>query len=186
MKPLPLTQWDTSNRHIADDMGGQPLNVHALFAHHPTLLNAWWPLRQYLVNATTLPGRLAEILILRIAVRTETWYEWASHVDRGLAVGLNLAEIKNVRAIPDGESWSANEKTLIQAADQLFERQAIEPELLQELGQHFESQQILDIIAIHGMYMTLACVLRTWDTTVDAHVLERLPPEITRASFVDD
>ena len=44
MNPLPVAQWDKRLQNVVDDMGGQPLNIHALMANHPRLLAAWWDL----------------------------------------------------------------------------------------------------------------------------------------------
>jgi hypothetical protein len=33
------------------------------------------------------------------------------------------------------------------------------------------------------MYVTIACILGTWPIEIEAHILERLPAEITEASF---
>ena len=47
LNPLPIQEWDSGLRHIIDDMDGRPINVHALMAHHPELLEACsscaWP-----------------------------------------------------------------------------------------------------------------------------------------------
>ena len=42
----------------------------------------------------------------------------------------------------------------------------------------------MDVIAIHGMYVTLACMINTWGLELDAHVRERLPESMTRENFM--
>ena len=109
MEPVPVLEWDTSLKHVIDDMGGRPLNVHALMANHPPLLNAWWDLRNYSVNGGDLDQRQCELAILRIAVHVGSWYEWASHVDRGLACGLSLAEIERVKIGANADGWTSQD-----------------------------------------------------------------------------
>ena len=95
MKPLPISAWDSSLQRVVDDMHGRPLNIHALMANHPRLLNAWWDLRMYLVNGGDLTQRHCELAILCIAVHIKSWYEWASHVVRGIDSGLTLGCLIN-------------------------------------------------------------------------------------------
>jgi len=183
MKPVPLQDWDASLRHVIDDMNGQPLNIHSLMANHPRMLNAWWDLRNYSVNGGDLDQRHCEIAILRVAVHMGSWYEWASHVDRGLACGLTLAEIERVRAGPNAGGWDAQEAALLAAIDNLVENQAIEESTLRELGEHFTQQQVLDIILLYGMYNTIACMINTCGLALDSHIAERLPESVTESSF---
>ena len=72
MTPLAIDQWDNSLQHVVDDMQGDPLNIHRLMANHPQLLKAWWPLRMYTVKGGDLDRRDCELVILRVAVLTET------------------------------------------------------------------------------------------------------------------
>ena len=183
MEPLQPQVWDASLQHVIDDMNGRPLNIHSLMANHPRLLNAWWDLRNYSVNGGDLEQRHCEIAILRVAVHMNSWYEWASHVDRGLACGLTLAEIESVKAGPEAGGWDAKDVALLLAMDDLAENQAIGEDTLQELGEHFTQQQILDMIVLHGMYNTIACMIRTWGLGLDPHIAERLPESVTESAF---
>jgi alkylhydroperoxidase family enzyme len=183
MKPVPLQDWDASLQHVIDDMDGRPLNIHSLMANHPRLLDAWWDLRKYSVNGGDLEQRHCEIAILRVAARMDSWYEWASHVERGLACGLSLEEIERVKAGPAAVGWDAREAALLIAIDNLVEKQSIMESTLQELGDYFTQQQVLDMILLYGMYNTIACMINTWGLELDAHVTERLPRPVTESSF---
>ena len=98
MKPVPLQDWDHSLQHVIDDMNGIAINIHALMANHPALLNAWWDLRNYLVHGGDLDQRQCELVILRVAVHMRSWYEWGSHVVRGIDSGLSTEEIARVQS----------------------------------------------------------------------------------------
>ena len=82
--------WDPSLNHILRQMNGEPLNIHKLLAKHPKLLKAWWDFRNYSVNGGDLGRRKGELVILRVASYLNSWYEWASHVERSLQCGLAL------------------------------------------------------------------------------------------------
>lgn len=181
MRPVAIDNWEKSLQHIVADMAGRPLNIHALLANHPPLLNAWWQLRNYLVAGGDLEQRQCELVILRIAARMNSWYEWASHVVRGLDGGLSLDEIVNVSR--DDAPWLEGDAALLDAVDDILRQNMIAPATLERLGAHFSDRQILDIMHLHGMYATIACMIRTWGLELDDHVQQRLPETITHDAF---
>lgn len=183
MQPLPLQEWDESLNGVIDDMNGRPLNVHGLMANHPQLLNAWWNYRNYSVKGGDLSQRDRELVILRVAFHTGAWYEWASHVDRGQQVGLSLDEINRVAVGPGAAHWTARETALLTAVDELVGQRAISAKTQKELAAHFSGNQVMDIIAIHGMYITLGCMINTWGLELDERVEQRLPEGVSRAAF---
>ena len=183
MQPLPPEEWDESLRTVIDDMDGQPLNVHGLMANHPQLLNAWWNYRNYSVNGGDLSQRDRELVILRVAFNTGAWYEWASHVDRGQQVGLSIEDINRVAQGPGAPGWPQKESTLLSAVDELSNKRGIDSATRKTLSGHFSANQIMDVIAIHGMYMTLGCMINTWGLELDDRVKQRLPDGVSRAAF---
>ena len=183
MKPLPLKEWDASLSHVVDDMNGRPLNVHSLMANHPELLNAWWAFRNYSVRGGALVQRDCELVILRIAVHMRSWYEWASHVDRGLASGLSIEEIERVIDGPDASEWNDRDALLLGSVDELVTERGICPNTQARLAEHFSANQVMDIIAIHGMYISLACMINTWGLALDEPIQNRLPAGVSRDDF---
>ena len=183
MRPLPLSEWDESLGHVINDMSGQPLNVHALMANNPGLLNAWWDFRNYSVRGGQLEQRDCELVILRVASHMRSWYEWASHVDRGLAAGLKQQEIDRVRQGPSATQWSERDAMLLACVDDLFTGRAVSPTTYKILNEYLTAEQIMDVIAIFGMYVTLGCMINTWNIELDAEVQSRLPDDVSEETF---
>lgn len=183
MKPLPPGDWDPSLQHILDAMNGQPIQIHCLLANHPTLFKAWWSYRMHSVHGGDLLQRDCELVILRVAVHMRAWYEWAAHVDRGLAADLSLEEILRVAKGPSVEDWSKHDRLLLTAVDELIISKQISPQTRSALSEFFSDNQVLDIISLQGMYVTIACIIGTWPIEIEAHIAERLPKEVTEASF---
>ena len=183
MKPLPPDQWDPSLAHIIEAMNGQPIEIHCLLANHPVLLNAWWNYRMHSVTGGDLEQRDCELVILRVAVHMQAWYEWAAHVDRGLASGLLLEEIYRVAEGPFADAWSDKDATLLGAVDQLLDQHRIGEETRAVLAGFFTENQIMDIISLQGLYVTIACMIGTWPIEIEPQVIDRLPAEVTEESF---
>jgi len=183
MKPLPPDEWDPSLQHIIDDMNGQPINIHCLLANHPQLLKAWWSYRMYSVRGGDLQQRECELVILRVAVHVKAWYEWAAHVDRGLAAGLSLEEIYRVATGPAAAGWNQQDSTLLNAVDQLFLNRGIHVATRKGLDAFFSEKQIMDIVSLQGLYVTIASFIGTWGIELEDRIAQRLPDEVTEESF---
>lgn len=183
VSPLPLSDWDASLSCVIEDMKGAPINVHGLMANHPDLLKAWWNFRNYSVLGGELGKRKGELVILRVAVHMKAWYEWGSHVERAMACGLTREEIERVKKGANAPGWDASEALLLEAVDELIATYGLSAETHARLREHYSVKQLMDIMAIHGMYVILGCMINTWGLELDARVQEKLPSDVTKESF---
>lgn len=170
VSPLAVTNWDSSLASVVDDMGGRPLNVHKLMAHNPALLAAWWNLRKHAVRGGRLEQRHRELIILRVAVHLKCWYEWASHVERGLEAGLTIEEIERVRRMKFDSAWSHADALVLQATDDCFREHRIRDETRRGMQRFFDLPQLMDLLAIIGVYSTLGTMINTWRIDLDEFV----------------
>ena len=182
-KLIETENWDSSLNFIIEEMNGSPLNVHKLLAKHPKLLKAWWNFRNYSVEGGDLGRRQGELVILRVASYLKVWYEWSSHADRSLKVGISLEEIHKVNKTLDPNDWSDKEFSLLNSVDQLIENKRLSKHQYKKLSNHFSDQQIMDVVAIHGMYLILACMINIWELDLEPEIAERLPKSINQDSF---
>jgi alkylhydroperoxidase family enzyme len=124
------------------------------------------------VQAGVLDEQQREIVILRTGHHWRSAYEWAHHVWRGRRVGLSGARIERARAAP--ESWTGNDadEILLRAVDRLLTNGTLDRQALAELRGVLSDVAITDLMATIGFYTTLAFLLRSFETPVDAFVLE--------------
>jgi 4-carboxymuconolactone decarboxylase len=181
--PLPVSDWEESLAEVVADMNGNPINVHKLMAHHPALLKAWWNFRNYSVKGGELGKRKGELVILRVACHMKAWYEWGSHVERSLGCGLSMAEIERVKKGGNATGWPVDESLLINSVDELIANHALSKETTSSLHTYFSIQQIMDIIAIHGMYVILGCMVNTFGLELDQEIEAKLPNSVTKHQF---
>ena len=69
--------------------------------------------------------------------------------------------------------------------DQLIENKCLSKSQYKQLSNFFSEQQIMDLIAIHGMYLILGCMINIWGLPLDDDIQERLPSSINKSSFLD-
>ena len=90
--PLPADQWDDAVDHALSGMlpaerrnPVTPGNLLATLVRHPELTQAFLRFNVHLLFSSTLPPRLRELAILRVAHRRGCDYEWRHHVAHGPA-----------------------------------------------------------------------------------------------------
>lgn len=167
--PLTDAQWPVSAMHLRDGFAGK-LNVYRVMAHNPALLNAWETLRNHVVLNSALTAPQREVIILRVGHRWASHYEWAQHVVRGRQAGLSDAQINNARLPP--AQWQAEliDRLLMQAVDALLDAGELEPATLSALEAQLGRAATMDVMATVGMYTTLAFLVKSYRTPVEADI----------------
>ncbi|MER5183381.1 carboxymuconolactone decarboxylase family protein [Streptomyces sp. NPDC002896] len=142
-------------------------NILGTLAHHPALTHAFHTFNGHVLFASTLTIRQRELLVLRVAAVREATYEWAQHVVLARDAGIADEEIERVAKGPDAPGWTALERALLRAVDELLADAKMGDATWQELAGTFDEQQLLDLIFTVGAYDVLAMVLRSFETELD-------------------
>ncbi|MEU2013919.1 carboxymuconolactone decarboxylase family protein [Nocardia sp. NPDC019302] len=190
LPPLPIHLWDEqaremlrgrltmADRYLSGAPDAPPLpNVLGVLGHHPELAAAWLTYNSMLLERCTLDPRCRELVILRVAWRSRSRYEWEQHVRIGLRSGLSPTQIAAVRQDPGAELWTRPERLLLTAADQLLDRHRIDGDTWSELGRHFDTRQLMELMFVTGSYLCLAMVFNSADLRSDPDA-EPLPAEL--------
>jgi len=173
LAPLPFEQWDDQARSVLlrylrrpevylsgrPDAAPMP-NVLGLLAHHVRLGEAWLAFGNVLAGeAATLEPRHRELVILRVAWRTSSRYEWSQHTRIGVHAGLTTEQL---HAIPDGaeaDVWTPVERALLMATDEVIDGLRIEDDTWLLLAAHLGAAQLLELSFVIGGYLCLASVV---------------------------
>jgi len=167
---LPITDEDWP-LEIADMRVGfaGALNVYRTMAHNPALLKAWAPLRQHIVEDSSLGAVRSELVILRAAHRMGSPYEWAHHVSRARKLGVSDARIQAMCGLPDGEDG-----LIARAVDALFDDKRLPHDVESLLAATIGKEAVFDLMATVGFYLTLGFILMTFDTPLDEGVASEI------------
>src|SRR6478735_351390 len=74
----------------------QGLGALGLLAHHVELATAYNTFNGHILFATTLTARQRELVVLRVAARRESEYEWAQHAVLAGDAGISVEEVSLV------------------------------------------------------------------------------------------
>lgn len=173
LAPLPADQWDEAvqqslagmlpaERRNPRDAG----NALSTLANHPALAKAFLRFNIHLLFGSTLPPRIRELAILRVAHRRDCDYEWAHHVSLAKKAGITDDEIAAVRRDPD--AWADNfERAVLTGVDELEEKSQLSDETWAALSARLDDRQRMDYIFTVGCYGLLAMAFKTFGVEVE-------------------
>ena len=117
--PLAAADWDATAKELMGRFEGEPLNIFKTLANHSELAKRWMVFANHVLGKSTLPIRERELVILRIGYLCRSGYEWGQHVLIARRAKISDDEIRRIKAGPDAEGWSAPDRLLMQATDEL-------------------------------------------------------------------
>jgi AhpD family alkylhydroperoxidase len=152
-------------------------NAFGVLARYPALATAFLSFNGHLQYRSTLPGRYRELVILRVAVLRKCAYEWAQHVLLAADAGLAEAEIGRVTAGPDAPQWTALERALLRAADELVGVATISDATWAVLADSLSEHQLMDLVFTVGAYEMVAMTFHAFGVEPDSDMAPYLPTD---------
>jgi len=154
---------------------GRPKGLNALgtFARHPRLALAFHTFNGHVLFATSLSERQRELVVLRVASLRGSEYEWRQHAVLAGDVGIEAAELIRVAEGPGAPGWSALERALLGAVDELVRDAMVSDATWDELSGTLDTHQLMDLVFTVGAYDLLAMAFRSFGVALDADLTER-------------
>jgi len=186
LAPVPSDQWGDDakaallaafpaavvTRFTATGPDAAPVpNVLATLMHHPTLAGPFLAYNQVLLQSPALDARHRELMILRVAWRARSRYEWVQHARLAAQLGVTDDEIA---AIADGPplEWTPLERALLDATDELVDRYRVADDTWKRLADHLDDAQLVELVFVVGTYVGLAMAFNSFGLQVDAELQE--------------
>jgi 4-carboxymuconolactone decarboxylase len=187
LAPIPPEAWGEDARNalanaysdavaarlLSTEPGSTPMpNALSTLMHHPALAGPFLTYNNVLLQKPALDPRARELVILRVARRTRSRYEWLQHVRLAPRVGITDDEIA---AIADGDGanpWTAFEADLLAATDQLIDEYRVADDTWGRLAEQLDERQLVELVFVVGTYTALAMVFKSLDVQLDADLQE--------------
>jgi 4-carboxymuconolactone decarboxylase len=168
LAPLEPSEWNDEQRELLT-RGNPPrvLNVFATLARHQDLYRRWMPFANHVLFKSSLPPREREMAILRIGWLCRSGYEFHQHTRIGKASGLSDAEIERLKSEPGAAGWSEAESALLQAVDDLHGDQFISDATWQRLSEHYDTNQVIDLVFAVGQYTLVSMALKSFGVQIE-------------------
>ncbi len=140
------------------------MNLFRVLLKHPEVAKALNNTIMTLVSgAKVLDARLRELIIMRVSWLARCDYEWTQHWQAALFFGLSESELIAVRDWQRAECFTAQERALFAATDDVLSCGTITAENWQQLADYFSADiALIEIVTCIGnwhMFAQLLCAL---------------------------
>jgi 4-carboxymuconolactone decarboxylase len=169
--PLPEDQWDDAVDHAlsgllpAERRNPEAAgNLLATLVRHPKLTRAFLRFNNHLLFSSTLPARLRELAVLRVAHLHGSEYEWCHHVRMGREAGLTDDVIDGIQR---GEASEELDQAILRAVDELQDKSVISDATWATLSERLDERQRMDLVFTIGCYGALAMAINTFGVEPD-------------------
>ena len=107
-------------------------------------------------------------MVLRVAWRTRSRYEWAQHVRLAPRVGITPDEIDAIAGGRGARAWTPLEADLLAATDQLIDHYRIDDDTWARLAEQLDERQLVELVFVVGTYTGLAMAFNSFGLQLDA------------------
>jgi AhpD family alkylhydroperoxidase len=175
--PLPAEEWDDAVDHALS--GLMPAerrnpeatgNLVATLVRHPKLARGFLRFNFHLLYGSSLPARLRELAVLRVAHLSRCEYEWLHHVDMGRTAGLSDDVIAGIQR---GEAEDELDRAVLTAVDELHRDSIVSDPTWATLAAHLDEHQLMDLVFTIGCYGSLAMAINTFGVQPDHEMTEK-------------
>jgi 4-carboxymuconolactone decarboxylase len=169
VKALNEGEWDTEAQELLQPFvkQGRVFNIFRTLANHPALAKRWMVFANHILGKSTLSVRDRELLILRIGWLCQAVYEWGQHVQIARQAGMSDEEIRSARTGPETTGLSELDRLLLQATDELHADAFVSDSTWQSLQQHYNTQQLMDLVFTVGQYNLVCMALNSFGVQPD-------------------
>jgi alkylhydroperoxidase family enzyme len=186
VKLLPVEEAKTRGREAGVSSSMSHLNIYRALLNHPELAGATAAqLSMLLWKANRLDNRLRELIIMRIAWRTGSVYEWTQHWHVAQRIGISGADILSVRDWRNAGTLDAAAKAVLAATDETLDRGRISDETWRVCAQHVGGEaELMEMVVAIGNWRTFSEVLRSLNIPLEDGVAAWPPDGLVPPSAI--
>jgi 4-carboxymuconolactone decarboxylase len=196
LAPVPVDRWDddaraalqagfgkeATDRFLSPGPDAMPVpNALTTLMHHPGLAGPFLAFNRVLLFTPELPPRLRELMVLRVAWRTRSTYEWVQHVRLAQGCGITEDEIDAIARGADadaGATWTPLEADLLAATNELIDRYRIDERTWARLAEHLDERQLVEVVFVVGTYACLAMAFNSFGLELDPELRTLAAPPL--------
>lgn len=172
---LPLTDEEmTEEQHELTKhyrRGGVLPNIFRIALRNTKLFKAYKPFGLYTMALSSVPPRMREIAILRVAYNSKSDYEWGHHVRLGRDDGgLSVDEIMRIKRGPDAPGWGTVEAAVIRMVDQMRMTCDLDDETYTILMDALGENAFVELVNTIGNYAMVSSLLNIFGVPLEAGV----------------
>ncbi len=155
---------------------GQLPNIFRVALRNPKLFKAYKPFGLYIMALSTVPPRLRELAIMRVACLCKCDYEWGQHLRIAREIGITDVEIERIRTGSAAPGWAPLEAATIEMVDQMKYDCDLDDATYAMLVTGIGEDAFVELINTIGNYFMVAAVLNILRVPLEPGVMGIEPP----------
>jgi AhpD family alkylhydroperoxidase len=152
---------------------GKVGHLHRMLLHAPPVATGWIALFDAIRRQSTLPGRLRELVICRIAAINGASYEWDAHAPIALAEGATRAQLDALRDWRGSDAFDATDRAVLAYCDAMTQQVHVPDDIAAAVHDAFPPRQLVELTATIAGYNCVSRVLEALEITG----ADPLPPD---------
>jgi len=147
--------------------------------HHPGLAGPFLAFNRVLLFTPALPPRLRELMVLRVAWRTRSTYEWVQHVRLAQGCGITPDEVDAIaRGADTDATWTPLEADLLAATNELIDGYRVDDATWARLAEQLDERQLVEVVFVVGTYTCLAMAFNSFGLELDPELRTLAAPPL--------
>jgi alkylhydroperoxidase family enzyme len=152
LEELPAEAGDFADR-VRRQRRGTLLKLYKALLHSPPLAESWFGHMNAARWGSTLPGRLRELVIIRIASIHDVTYVLRQHVPAlAEADGVSLAECEALGDWRQSVSFNEAERAALAYCDSMTTAVNVDDDVFEALPPHYSERQIVELTVLIATY----------------------------------
>jgi alkylhydroperoxidase family enzyme len=131
---------------------GQLHNLYRMLLNSPPIARGWLALLTAVRQQCKLPGRIRELVIVRIAILNGADYEYDSHVPIALGEGLTQKQLDALRDWDQSKAFNAIDSAVLAYTDSMTKDVHVPEEVFDALRPHFDARELTELTATIAAY----------------------------------
>jgi len=130
---------------------GRMLNLYSMLLHSPPVCEGWLSFLTAIRQRFSLPARVREMIIMRIAVINDADYEFQQHRPIALSVGVSEEEIDALRT-GSLNGFDDRDRAVLAYCDSMTKNVHVPDDIFAAVRRHFDNRELVEVTATVGAY----------------------------------
>ncbi len=154
---------------------GTPGDYWTTFALVPDLLfQARNSLMALMSPGRVLKPKLRELAILRTGIVGDSRFEYSQHLKVARMVGVPEEKLAAIKGWATSDKFSAEDRAVMAAADELVGRNLVEDETFAELKKHLKDEAIMELFYVIALWRMHGMIVRALHLEYDKDTTARM------------
>jgi len=138
-------------QRIQAERGGKLLNLYRMLLHSPPVADGWRAFLTSIRQQCSLPGRIRELAIMRVAVVNRAEYEYEAHRPFALKEGFTEAQLLALRG-ERLDAFDERERAVVEYADSMTRAVQVPEPVFAAVRGHFNERELVELTATVAAY----------------------------------